>query len=1357
MWKKCQEKNPLTLGSGNLHIGVIDCGVKYNILRNLLREGIKITVLPYDYDFNNKGFDGIFISNGPGNPSMCSKTITNLQKYIDSPNYRPVFGICMGNQLLAIAAGGKTYKMKFGNRGHNQPVMNLESKTTYITSQNHGFAVDKDSLSDEWEEVFVNKNDNTNEGIRHKTKPFWSVQFHPEARGGPSDTEFMFGKFYKKCVEMKYGNIKKDRVLLLGSGGLSIGQAGEFDYSGSQAIKSFKRQNLEVVLVNPNIATIQTSEELAHKVYYLPVEPNVIRDILQKERPQYISLSFGGQTALNCGIELYKSGILHQYGVRVLGTSVDNILKTEDRDMFARAMNSIGEKVPISYPALSVKDTLEVANKIGYPVLCRAAFALGGLGSGFCDNKKQLKTLVEKTFTKTPQVLIDEDLRGWKEVEYEVIRDKYGNSITVCNMENFDPLGIHTGDSIVVAPSQTLTNDEYNMLRTASIQIAEHLEIIGECNVQFALDPHSSEYRVIEVNPRLSRSSALASKATGYPIAAVAAQLCMGKRLASIKNAVTEVTTANFEPSLDYIVVKIPRWDTRKFSSVDPKLGSAMKSVGEIMAIGRNFEEAFQKGLRMVGGNSFEPYGDIPTDKEIKQGLKHPTDDRVRLLAHALYNKGKNRLSVDKVCEITKIDKWFIHKLSNIVAMHRSLSNKTLDNVEPEHLKAGKKLGFSDYQLSNILNSSENQVRKYRNSHSILPKVKKIDTLAGEFPADTNYLYTTYNAFDDDISSEENCKTVIILGSGTYRIGSSVEFDYCSVRCTHTLKELGYNTIIVNCNPETISTDYDESDKLYFEELTLERVMDIYEKEKAFGIIVSMGGQEPNNIALKLHNNNVNILGTHATSIDFCENRSKYSSMLDELEIDQPKWMVATNEKDILNFVNNVTYPVIIRPSYVLSGAAMRIVNNKSELMKCIKDAENISSEYPVVITKFVEGAREVDLDAVCNKGKLITYAISEHVEDAGVHSGDATLVLPSYSISEKNKERMLNIVKSIGLRLNVSGLFNTQFLIKDDWIGVIETNLRCSRSIPFVSKTLGIDFVKLGTHSIMDVKNMKEIVPKEIKYFGVKCPQFSFARLPEADPILGVEMSSTGEVACFGKTVEEAYLKSLIASKAGVPKKDKLTILKIGDIDTSELEKRGHNINTTNKWKDIDMVIDCTQSIESKAQRRIAIDFSKFLITNKKQVELFARAYNTKMSILPYNKYNKNLKKRVIKLFVRQGFTESDPEKQQVLQNTLDSLANFKTENITCKLLTGTKAENKDTFKDTFEHTVGKKFTPDNFRSYRLDLLSKSDAMIIMRTSLSESTVFEVAYNIMQGGNVPIFFAIDPSALIKNHIIKRS
>ena len=1349
---------PYTLGNGNIHIAVVDCGIKLNIIRNLIHEGFKVTIVPYNYNFVDKHYDGIFISNGPGDPRVCVETIEHLRQYIQKNNAKPVFGICLGNQLLACAAGGSIYKMKYGNRGFNQPVFIPKYNKTFITSQNHGFAVDKKTLPSGWQEFCYNKNDQSNEGVYHVTKPFRSVQFHPEARGGPHDTLFMFKDFYDECCNYKYGKVQNNKIILLGSGGLSIGQAGEFDYSGSQAIKSFKTKGYQVILVNPNIATIQTCEGFADEVYYVPVTKEFVTDIIVKERPRYISLSFGGQTALNCGIELFESGILNQYNVEVLGTCVDSILKTEDRDLFSKAMTAIGEETPTSQPATTVQEAIKVANTIGYPVLVRAAFALGGLGSGFCQDEHELVSLLEKTFTKTSQVLIDEDLRGWKEVEYEVMRDIDGNSIIICNMENFDPLGIHTGDSIVVAPSQTLNNDEYNILRTASLRIANSLGIVGECNVQITLDPHSKRYKIIEVNPRLSRSSALASKATGYPIASVAAQLCLGEKLYAITNVVTGNTTANFEPSLDYVVVKVPRWDTLKFRGVDRHLGSAMKSVGEVMGIGRTFEEAFQKSLRMVCGHGFEAYGESPSLDCILDELKHPTDDRIRVLAHAIL---KQNMNMDDIYCHSKIDKWFLSKCFNIKRVYEHLATLSIETLTTIDLQQAKQMGYSDAQIANRLQCNASNVQYKREELGILCCMKQIDTLAGEYATQTNYLYSTYMGDSDDVCttrcSDQSKRKIIVLGSGKYRIGSSVEFDYCSVKCTQYLREQGYETIMINYNPETMSTDFDNSDKLYFEELSFESVYSIYTREKAYGIVVSMGGQEPNNIAIQLHNAGLNIIGTYVSSIDSCENRFKYSSMLDRLGINQPRWISASSQEDIHSFVKNVQYPILVRPSYVLSGAAMQIVHNEEQLQSCMSLANDVSPDYPIVLTSFMEEAREVDVDAVAQKGQLVCYAISEHVENAGVHSGDATLILPSYSITDEQKKKMVDIIRTIGKELNISGLYNTQFLVKGDWVGVIETNLRASRSVPFVSKTLNIDFIHCAVLAMLDVPQ-EYIGTRDVNFFGVKSPQFSFNRLPSADPVLGVEMASTGEVACYGTTMEEAYMKSLVASRSGISRKEKQNILCLDDTDLSAYEEKGHCVlsyHASLDWKTVDMVIDCSNREDTRTLRRMAIDFSKCLVTNRQQVDLIARSISAYLSPQPYLYYKKSMSKRMVKLFIRQGFTESNGDDQLKLQSALDSVSNYRTAEKTFTLLTGNHAETKDSFKINFTKNHGKAFTPNNFREYRLDTLNDADAMIIFRTGLSESTVFEVAYNIFQGKKVPIFYAIEPGCEMKTTLLR--
>ena len=1241
--------------NGNLNIIAVDCGIKENIIRCLVERGAKVTVVPFDYDYNQMDFDGIFISNGPGDPSMCKETISNLSKALE--NDKPIFGICLGNQLLARAAGHDTYKMKFGNRGQNQPVIDLINNKAFITSQNHGFAVEM--KNNEWKPFFINANDGSNEGIIHKTKPFFSVQFHPEARGGPYDTEYLFDNFLTNCHKVKdnkktdfyintnYSNIKPvKKVLVLGSGGLSIGQAGEFDYSGSQAIKAYKEENIEVVLINPNIASIQTAKGLADKVYYTPIDCKSIEEVIEKEKPDAVTLSFGGQTALNCGIQLYNDGIFEKHGVEVLGTTIESVVATEDREIFCEKLAEINEPVPTSIATVNVNEALTAANKIGYPVICRAAYALGGLGSGFANNDKELKELVNKAFTKSPQVLVEKDLRGWKEVEYEVVRDSKDNCITVCNMENFDPLGTHTGDSIVIAPSQTLTNDEYHMLRTSAINIVKHLGIIGECNVQYALSPDSTEYAVIECNPRLSRSSALASKATGYPLASVAAKLGLGIELPQISNAVTKTTTACFEPSLDYCVVKIPRWDIRKFDKVSPYLGSGMKSVGEVMSIGRNFEESIQKAIRMVSDGCVGFENGYYDDEDVNHELENPTDQRLMAISKSLYD---NTHTVDEIHAKTNIDKWFLSKLKNIVDVGNEIENHDYEqlNKNKELIKTAKMVGFSDKQIANRIGSDEISVRELRKKHDITPFVKQIDTLAAEFPAQTNYLYTTYNANSDDIEFDDS--GTIVLGSGTYRIGSSVEFDYCSVECIRQLREMNEKTVMINYNPETVSTDYDESDRLYFDELSFERVLDIYEKEKSSGVIVSVGGQPPNNIALNLHNNGANVLGTHPEKIDNCEDRNKYSAMLDKIGVKQPEWSSLTNQKEAVSFCEKVGYPCLIRPSYVLSGAAMNVANNKEELLDYLKQANNISPDHPVVITKFIHGAQEIDIDAVAKDGEIINWAVSEHVEKGGVHSGDATLLLPSQNIDSETMKTIKENTKAIAKELNITGPFNTQFLAKDNWVGVIETNLRASRSVPFVSKVYNVDFIKNATKAIMgeDV-SYDERCDQDPGHVGVKSPQFSFHRLLESDPILGVEMSSTGEVACFGENVEEAFLKSLKSSNINIPEqgssvciclKDSNNIEMVnqlnnlgyhiiaGDSETNEiLEKNNIFVSTVEsenheniKNKKIDLVLDLTNNHESNYKiRRSAVDYNVSLMTNEEQIKLLLTSLEKKPVLHP-------------------------------------------------------------------------------------------------------------------------------------------
>ena len=1351
---------PTTFGAGSLHIALVDCGVKNNIIRSLLQVGFKITVVPHNYDYCHSFFDGIFLSNGPGDPSKCIETIMILRRYINAPRAKPVFGICLGNQILGLAAGCKIKKMTYGNRGFNQPVYMIEEDKTYITSQNHGYAIDSESLPKEWKVIAVNKNDGSNEGIRHCTKPFRSVQFHPEARGGPDDTMFMFRNFYRECLLHRNGCLPKEKILLLGSGGLNIGQAGEFDYSGSQAVETFKEQRYEVVLVNPNVASIQTTDGFADKVYYAPVTPDEVEKIIIKERPDYIALSFGGQTALNCGVELYKKGVLYRNSVKVLGTSIDSIRKTEDRELFSQEMRTIGQETPNSKSASSIEEAKNIANQIGYPILVRAAFALGGLGSGFCKNEIELVQLLTYTFSKSSQVLIDEDLRGWKEVEYEVMRDSIGNSIVVCNMENFDPLGIHTGDSIVVAPSQTLNNDEYNRLRRASLDIAAHLDIVGECNVQIALDPNSTRYKIIEVNPRLSRSSALASKATGYPIAAVAARLCLGTPLHSITNAATGNTTANFEPSLDYIVTKVPKWDTRKFEGVDPRLGSAMKSVGEVMALGRSFEESFQKGLRMATGFGFEPHGKEPTYDEIIEGLRNPTDDRVRLLAYAFYNQS---VSIDEIMNLSSIDYWYLSKLDNIRKCHIMLKSQSLDSGL--NILSAKRMGFSDDMIARACSCPEKQITKLRITNNILPMYKQIDTLGGEYESFTNYMYSTYWADYNDklLETEKEYQTVVVVGSGKYRIGSSVEFDYCSFKCAEELRRLGYRTVMINYNPETLSTDFNKNDTLFFEEITCESVVGIYRFVNAMGVIVSMGGQEPNNIALSLEEAGLNILGSSVASINRCEDRSLYSSTLDKIKLDQPAWISAAKLDDVKAFVQDVGFPLVVRPSYVLSGAAMRIVNSQDELDRCIEDAEEVSPAHPVVLTKFIKNAIEVDVDAVGQNGNIVCYAICEHLEKAGVHSGDATLLLPPKSLSKEVKSLLLDKMSSLAWEFSITGPFNTQFLVTDGWIGIIETNLRASRSFPLVSKTYDIPFIKIATQAIMKRSGLDFMPLPDIPYCVVKSPKFSFNRLPGADPKLRIEMASTGEVASWASSHASAFVSNLLASQSNLkwkPLGQNVLLTGRNLIIKNMIVSNGHKVVSPDEffnWEEIDIVIDVLGNSETREIRRNAIDRSVYLMTEIDQLEMLLEGLGTYQETQPYSEYKDRLYNHRLKLFVRQSFTECSSGGQERLQKALDSLGDLKVKGLflDIELMNGNKAHNKDTFKSCFENEHGLAFTPDNFRQHRLKTLANSDAMLVFRTGLSESTVFEVAYNAMCGNKLPVFFAVDPGCEIKTTLLR--
>lgn len=1142
-----------------LRIVAVDVGMKYNQIRCFVKRGVELLVVPWDYDFTTEEYDGLFISNGPGNPAILQEVSDRLTKVLDAKK-TPVFGICLGHQLLARASGASTLKMKFGNRGHNIPCTSTVSGRCYITSQNHGFAVDETSLTNGWKSLFTNANDGSNEGIYHSELPYFSVQFHPESTPGPRDTEFLFDVFIQsvldfkqtgvlKQVEFPGGNIEENlaahpredvkKVLVLGSGGLSIGQAGEFDYSGSQAIKALKEEGIYTILINPNIATIQTSKGLADKVYFLPVTAEFVRKVILHERPDAIYVTFGGQTALSVGIEMKDE--FETLGVKVLGTPIDTVITTEDRELFANAMDEINEKCAKSAAAATVAEALEAVKDIGFPVIVRAAYALGGLGSGFASNEKELVDLCNVAFASSPQVLVERSMKGWKEIEYEVVRDAFDNCITVCNMENFDPLGIHTGDSIVIAPSQTLSDEDYNMLRTTAVNVIRHLGVVGECNIQYALNPTSKEYCIIEVNARLSRSSALASKATGYPLAYTAAKLGLNIPLYEVKNSVTRSTCACFEPSLDYCVVKMPRWDLKKFTRVSTLLSSSMKSVGEVMSIGRTFEEAIQKAIRST---EYSNIGFSETDDEldIDYELSNPSDMRIFAIANAFAKFG---YSIDQVWEKTNIDKWFLNKLYSLIKFSDKISSYgSKENLPALVLKQAKQLGFEDRQIAKFLNSNEVAIRRLRKEYGIIPFVKQIDTVAAEFPAHTNYLYLTYNAAAHDLDFNDH--GVMVLGSGVYRIGSSVEFDWCAVTAVRTLRKNNFKTIMVNYNPETVSTDYDEADRLYFETINLERIMDIYELESSAGVVVSMGGQTSNNIAMSLHRENVKILGTSPEMIDSAENRYKFSRMLDQIDVDQPAWKELTSMDEAEDFAEKVSYPVLVRPSYVLSGAAMNTVYSKDDLESYLNQAVEVSREYPVVITKYIENAKEIEMDAVALDGELIMHVVSEHVENAGVHSGDATLIVPPQDLDPETVRRIVEATAKIGRALQITGPYNIQFIAKNNEIKVIECNVRASRSFPFISKVVGVNLIEMATKAIMGIPVTPYPVEKlPDDYVAIKVPQFSFPRLAGADPVLGVEMASTGEVAAFGHSKYEAYLKSLLATGFKLPKKN--ILLSIG------------------------------------------------------------------------------------------------------------------------------------------------------------------------------------------------------------------
>ena len=1050
-------------------------------------------------------------------------------------------------------------------------------------------------------------------------------------------------------------NVKK--VLLLGSGALKIGEAGEFDYSGSQALKALKEEGIETVLINPNIATVQTSEGIADNVYFLPVTPYFVERVIAKERPDGILLSFGGQTALNCGVELYKSGVLERYGIKVLGTPVQAIIDTEDREKFVQRLDEIGVKTIRSEAVCNNSQARRAATQLGYPVIIRAAYALGGLGSGFCNNEQELDELCEKAFSYSSQVLVEKSLKGWKEIEYEVVRDRYDNCITVCNMENFDPLGIHTGESIVVAPSQTLSNSEYHKLRELAIRIIRHIGIVGECNVQYALDPESEDYRVIEVNARLSRSSALASKATGYPLAFVAAKLGLGYGLFELKNTVTKSTSAFFEPALDYVVCKIPRWDLSKFHGVERELGSSMKSVGEVMSIGRTFEEAIQKGLRMIGQGM---HGFVE-NKELKiadidKALREPTDKRIFVISKAM----RAGYTVDEIHSLTKIDKWFLYKLQYIMETSKELHTyNALQSVPSALLHKAKRQGFSDFQIARAIGEDDVEqgalkVRAHRKALGILPVVKQIDTLAAEYPAQTNYLYLTYSGTEDDVAYAGDKRSVVVLGSGAYRIGSSVEFDWCGVQALNTIRREGYRSVMINYNPETVSTDYDICDRLYFDELTFERVLDIIEKENPHGVIVSTGGQIPNNLALRLDSQGVHILGTSAASIDNAEDRDKFSAMLDRIGVDQPEWRALTSMKDIAAFIDKVGFPVLVRPSYVLSGAAMNVCSNNDELNRFLKLAANVSQKHPVVVSRFIEHSKEIEMDAVAQDGEIVAYAISEHIEFAGVHSGDATIQFPPQKLYIETVRRIKRISRKIAKELNISGPFNIQYLARDNDIKVIECNLRASRSFPFVSKVLKLNFIDMATRIMLGKRVEKPAKSLfDLDYVGIKASQFSFNRLQNADPVLGVDMASTGEVGCLGEDTQCAILKAMLSVGYRIPQKN--ILLSTGDAKQKAdmlsaarlLQQKGYSLyatggtsrylsengidNTLVYWpdekrepqalgllhrKEIDMVVNIPKDLSvgeldnGYQIRRAAVDLNIPLLTNARLASAFISAF---------------------------------------------------------------------------------------------------------------------------------------------------
>jgi len=1190
------------------------------------------------------------------------------------------------------------------------------------------------------------------------------------------------------------------RVLVLGSGALKIGQAGEFDYSGTQALKALKEEGIYTVLVNPNIASIQTSHDFADNVYFVPIIPHLIEKVIAAEKIDGILLSFGGQTALNCGLELEQSGVLQRHGVRVLGTPVSTIEATEDRQLFINKLDEIGVKTARSRAVRNPEQAVSAAQEIGFPVMLRAAFALGGKGSGVARNEQECFNLASRAFVGVPQVLVEEYLGGWKEIEYEVVRDSHDNCVTVCNMENVDPMGIHTGESIVVAPSQTLNNEEYQGLRDLSLKVIRHLGVVGECNIQFALNPRTWDYRVIEVNARLSRSSALASKATGYPLAYIAAKLALGYRLPDLKNAITKTTTAFFEPALDYVVCKIPRWDLQKFEGVEQKTGSEMKSVGEVMAIGRTFPEALQKALRMVeiGVDGLDPDAFAFTD--LRAAIETSSSKRIFAVARGL----AEGMSVDEISELSAIDPFFVGEIARLIEIGQQLAGfcqdkKLSSNIAASILEA-KRAGYSDRFIAKRLTYTEREVRELRSLYGISPRLAQIDTLAAEYPAETNYLYLTYGRDNDDVPASRR-KKILVLGSGCYRIGSSVEFDWCAVNTALEARSLGYETLLLNCNPETVSTDYDICDRLIFDEITLESILEICAKEKPEGVVVSMGGQTPNNLAMELHKAGIKLLGTPPESIDRAESRHKFSTMLDALGIDQPKWAEAKDLRDLDRVVESLGgYPVLVRPSYVLSGAAMRVVHSAPNLRHFIERAARLSPEHPIVISRFEVDAMEIELDAVARDGEVILWAVSEHIERAGVHSGDATLIFPAQGIPAEILLRIRETGEKLARALQITGPFNLQLLFKEDELKVIECNLRASRSFPFVSKVLGVNFIREATRVMLSVEPDLALNRTQfhLDYVAVKAPQFSFDRLKGAEPKLGVEMASTGEVACFGATTEEALLKAMMATGLKVPSKGALLSLdsavqsssfaeevrllremglevfatpgtaeslrSLGCVqEVKEEDGSAHQILRSGK---VDIVFSDSEVVTGSAKRpsyslqRLAIDqgipvVGEAVLARRLIRSLLGTPFES-LEIKPWKHYlSQAVREREIKLFIRQPFTETSEREAVIIQGVLDVLHKINGTPHEFQFLTSPQAQHSRTFRLHFEKETGQVFTPQNFRRDRLQLLDQADAIVVIRTGLSESTAFELAYNIFGRSPAPIFFAIWDQAPIKTTLLR--